>query len=707
MIQPHAADESEGYTFCDGCNGVPFCGIRFWSRDGVVTRIAPWPDFPTPALCAKAYGTLQRLRHPDRLLHPLRRTTPKGQDPRWERISWDAAYDLAAEQLERIRRVHGPHAVFFYVGDPKEPRAAVQRLAAAFGSANYGTESSTACRRAAQLAEQLTYGFPTLGNLPGPLTRSMLIWGTNPAYSGQPYPCHEELAAAKARGVRLVVVDPRQTPTTRLADVHLALRPATDAALAAGLIHVILREGWHDRAFCEHWIHGFDALSAYAAGFTPEVTERHTGVPAAKVVEAARLYARSGPGGLLTSAQSTTHNRNAVNNHRALLLVPAVCGYVDAPGGVAFPGPGLEGMGGPWANGPPAFSLRKELLALRAHRLDLEAFPLWAEQMFEVQTNLLPEWVQAGKVKAFLGWGLNAMIWPETHVYQEALDALDFVLAVDFFERPQTHRHVDLLLPAALNFERRAPFAVFGRRIFGRRPVKPAGEAREDWQIALELGTRLGLGERLFHGDVDQALDAILGQWKVSRADLAAAQVGGVTVPGGGPPAPRAHERGAMRPDGQPGFPTPTGKIQAVSVELERHGHPGLPEYRPPPAPDARFPLRLVSGARLPHITHSKWRKDAPWLDELGSEPLVQVHPDDAEPRGIRDGAPVVLWSAAGELRAQANVTVSTPPGVVSMMHGWAQANVNALVPRELDPISGFPPLKDVICELSVAGGPA
>ena len=121
--------ESVGYTFCDGCNEVPFCGIKFYRKGEVVTRIEPWPDFPASPLCSKGYATLQRLYHPNRLKYPMKRTSPKGsKDPAFVRISWDEAYDTIANHLNRIKELHGPHTVFFYTGDPKEPRAADQVL---------------------------------------------------------------------------------------------------------------------------------------------------------------------------------------------------------------------------------------------------------------------------------------------------------------------------------------------------------------------------------------------------------------------------------------------------------------------------------------------------------------------------------------------------------------------------------------------------
>ncbi|KPK25447.1 MAG: hypothetical protein AMK69_14285 [Nitrospira bacterium SG8_3] len=697
------AQETEGYTFCDGCNEIPFCGIKFHKKGDVVTRIEPWPGFPAGPICSKAYATLQRLYHPNRLTYPMKRTNPRGSsDPGYVRISWDEAYDTIVGHLKRIKEDHGPHSVFFYVGDPKEPRAAVQRLAATYGSVNYGCESSTACRRAAQLAELLTYGFPTMGDLPTEETKVMIIWGTNPAYSGQPFMCHGHLADAKERGVKFIVVDPRLTPTAgTLADIHLRPRPATTAALAAGMMHVIFKEGLEDKEFCEKWIHGIDQLKAYVKNFTLKKVERITWVPAQKIIDAARLYAGNSPGGMMTGAQGTTHDLNATNNHRAILMIPAICGNVDMKGGVIKPTYPLDEMAGPWSAGPPLFSMRKKMTQMKEHRLDLKAFPVWAEKFWEVQTNHLVEWVKEGKVKALLGWGLNTMIWPQTHEYQEAIASLEFSMAVDYFYRPWTHDYVDLVLPAAMNYERLAPFAFFGRQLFGRTSIKPLGEAKEDWKIALDIGVRLGHPELFYNGSVEAACDDILGLWGLSYEDLRKNQQQGIEIPAKGPELYRKYETGDMRPDQKPGFVTPSGKIEAVSTVLEKYGYPALPEFKEPMKTTPEFPLILISGSRLPYITHSKWRQDAPWLLELQRDPQLTINPEDAPQRDISTGDAVILKTPYGQMRVKAKLTVMVPPGVVGIMHGWAGANVNELIPRQFDPISGFPPYKEVVCEVA------
>ncbi|MFH1490542.1 MAG: molybdopterin-dependent oxidoreductase [Pseudomonadota bacterium] len=698
LAQPGSAEKEEaGYTYCDACNGVPMCGAKFYRTGDIITRMEPWPGYPTASICSKAYGTLQRLYHPKRLKYPMKRTNPKGSaDPGYVRISWDEAYDMIVGHLKRIKEKYGPHAAFFYVGDPKEPRAAVQRLCVQYGSVNYGDESSTACRKGAVTAEVLTYGFGTTGSPPNKDTKSMLVWGTNPPYSAAPGDWRE-LVEAKERGVKFIVVDPRNTPTAAgLADIHLQPRPNTTAALAAGIMHVIFKEGLHDEAFCNNWINGIDELKEYVRDFPPEKAEEITWVPAKKIVDAARLYATSSPGGIKLSAQGTTHDLNAGNNHRAILMIPAICGFIDVPGGVENPTNPLEGMGGPWANGPPAFSLRKKLLQMKENRLDIKDFPAFAFANFDVQTNRMVEYINEGKVKAFLAWGFNMMIWPQTHEYQKAFEKLEFSMAVDFFYRPWTHNYVDLVLPGAVNFERLAPFGVYGRKIYGRTPVKPVGECKEDWQIALDIGVRLGYPEVFFNGNVEAAVNDILKMWNLNYDDLRKSMEKGVAVPAKRPNAYKKYEKGMMRQDKKPGFNTPSGKVEAVSMTLKKHGLTALPEYKEGLKTSGEYPLLLISGSRIPYITHSKWREDSPWLFELQREPLLMIHPKDAKKSGIKKGDDLLLKSEWGEIRVKGKPSIMMMPGTVGMMHGWAKANVNELVPRQFDPVTGYPPFKEV-----------
>ncbi|MBW1804355.1 MAG: hypothetical protein JRJ85_26925 [Deltaproteobacteria bacterium] len=174
-------------------------------------------------------------------------------------------------------------------------------------------------------------------------------------------------------------------------------------------------------------------------------------------------------------------------------------------------------------------------------------------------------------------------------------------------------------------------------------------------------------------------------------------------MPAKGPELYKKYETGGLRPDGKPGFDTPSGKVEAVSMILEKHGYPGLCEYKEPIEATPEFPLMLISGNRVPYIAHSKWREDSPWLFELQEDPILTIHPEDAANAGVREGVDAILKTAYGQIRVKAKPTILVPVGMVGIMHGWAKANVNDLIPREFDPISGFPAYKEVICRVERA----
>ena len=697
------------YTYCDLCNQVPKCGMKVHVEGGRIVRVENRENYPSGPLCVKGLASLEEQYHPDRLLYPVARSTPKGSAaPGWQRISWDEAYRRIAAKLEEVKAKYGAEKVCFFVGDPKEPRPAVQRLAYTFGSPNFGTESSV-CSKSAVMASQLTFGTPTTGNAPSQQTGSCLIWSRNPAYSAP----HEmaRLLQARKQGVKYVIVDPRVTPTVQqLADVHLQPRPGTDGALALGMVNLMLaRDGLCDREFAAKWIQGLDELARYAGQFSLEEVERITWVPKERIETAVQLLARSRPVTWVGSSQATVHSSNGLQNQRAILAVLALTGDFDAPGGVTLPTYPLSLLPFGYTT---EFSREAELLpALSDKRLDKDRFPLWARMNTEIQMNHLPEYVEEGRVKAMVMFGANTMMWPQSAQYQQAIAKLDFSVAVDYFLRPWTHDHVDMVLPAATTFERMSPVAIFGRKVFLRDPVvAPSGEAKPDWLIALELGCRLGYASEFWNADESQALDAILRKEGLSVEALRAAGAQGISLPAPGDEVFRKYEKGLLRRDRKPGFNTPSGKIELQCTMLEEYGFDALPRYREPmesplSTPDLakEFPLILNTGSRVLMFTHSKLR-ELPSLRKLMPFPVINLHPKDASAQGIAQGDEVELESAHGRIRLRAHLSLDLLPGVVDVSHGWADANVNAVVPRHFDPITGFAAFKEGLCRVRRIG---
>jgi anaerobic selenocysteine-containing dehydrogenase len=678
------------YSYCDNCNGVPFCGLKMHTLDGVITEIEPWGEgFPASPPCSKGYSTFQRQYNPNRLLYPMMRTAPKGAaDPKFMRITWDEAYRRIAQALKSNKEKYGADKAVFYVGDPKEPRAAVRLLSSVYGSINFGTESSVNCSSAQTMANVCCFGTQVLSvGLPAPGTKCCLIWGTNFPYSNAP--STKAVLRFKEQGCKFIVVDPRATPTAALfADVHLRPRTAVTAALAAGMANVIISENLHDKEFCEKWIHGWDEYVAYVKQFTPERTQEITWVPKEDMIAAARTFATVKPSMILNSTMSTIHDRNAVNNHRGMVMLYAITGQRKPFPGKKPPSPFPPGFVF-WPFTDDVFT-RYDLVKDKFNqRLDLPYHPAWTQYTKQVMMNRFPEWVNEGKCRVFLAWGFNVMIWSQTKEYVAALRKLDFSMATDYFYRPHTHDELDIILPASTNLERYAPFAIFGRKCYGRKPVPALGQAREDWRIAMEIGKAIGEGDKCYQGDPVAACNGILGWWKKSYKDLTDNLTKGVVIETPYPPLPEGE-----------GYPTPSGKVEARSSLLEKYGYPPLPEYKEPYQPTKEYPLLIISGTRRAHITHSKCREHTPWLLELESRPYCDINPEDAKERGLSTGDPVVITSQWGRIDAFAQVTKLLPKGIVGMMHGWVQANVNELMPREYDPISGYPSLKEIAVQV-------
>ena len=258
-----------------------------------------------------------------------------------------------------------------------------------------------------------------------------------------------------------------------------------------------------------------------------------------------------------------------------------------------------------------------------------------------------------------------------------------------------------------MNFERYAPFGVHGRKVSARRPVKPLGEAWEDWKISCTIGSAL-IDEKLFFGgDPVKACDSILNGWGTSY-EKQASTLPEITVCEFFPPQEMAkHEKGLLRFDGKPGFRTPSGKVELFSSIQAKHGQPGLPEYVAPPKPTKEWPFKLINGTRRPYITHSKTRTDQPYLLELEPESTVNMHPSDCQKLGIKEGDQIWMESPyyKGKVRARVRATILAQPGTVDAQYGWrGDQETQVLIPRKnWDPISGYPAYNDVCIKVTKA----
>lgn len=654
--------------------------------------------------CPRGQMQLERQYHPERLLYPLKRVGAKGSG-QFERITWDEALDTIVAQLNKAKAKYGAPAVGFFAGYTKEARPQLQRLAHAFGSPNYLTESGC-CFSATMVAEKLTYGYKlkTTSTVESPKTKCILVWSTNASGSIPPFENHH--LAKKKKHRKMIVVDPRRTETAELADIHLQIRPGTDGALALGFHHLIFENGWQDQAFLDEWANGLEAFRAYIREFTPSRVAEICGIQEADLRAAVEMFATTLPSQIAMSPTSTVQHSNGFQNHRAMILLSAVLGMIDREGGNRFFNDKVL---------PKPIELFDVCLKALPPRIGDEVFPIWTKYWPAGQSMLMPDCILEGKpqpLRALLAMGINTAMWANSKRMEQALSTLDFFAVSDFFHNPATLQ-ADLVLPAATSLERPALIAYPGCAYQGEvkyrhQALPPRGEAKPDGQIFLEIGVRLGMAEQFWHGDLEASWAEMAEGLPTAVREEAYANPAGVTVYS--PVIEELVERGFLDADRQwriNGFKTVTGKIEFDSLELKQQGYDGLPIYREPAEsplstpellPD--YPLVLTSGGRQKYFTHSQQHNVASLL-KLDPAPRVQVHPIDATERQIQTGDTVEISSPRGQVKFRAEVTDKMKQGVVHAFHGWNSANINELTDdQSLDPISGFPAFKSLLCQV-------
>lgn len=744
--------------------------------------IEPDPSHPTgAALCAKGRAAPDLVASPDRILYPLKRTRPKtAPDPGWQRISWDEALGTTAQALTRLRGTSGAESIAFSVTSPSATAISdaapwIERLINAWGSPNwcYATEL---CNWHKDYARKFTFGV----GLPAAdlaHTNCVLLWGHNPSATWLAHAQH--VLAAERRGAHVIVVDPRPAGLANKADLWLRVRPGTDGALALGIAHVMIEEGWFDEPFMRDWSNGplllhpvtgrflteadlgatgdprhllawdrarvrpvrYDpAAGAYEGGSTALALSGTFAIGSLRCVTAFSAYRELcrqytpervaaicwlDPGEIRAMAHMLWHNRpvayygwtgvgqhtNATQTDRAIALLSALTGSFDVPGGnVIFNQVPVNDVRGTELMGP----------AQRAKALGFAERPLGPPRDGWITGRDLYDAILTGRpypIRGLVGFGANLVV---SHAGSDqahaALAALDFYVHADLFMTP-TARLADIILPVATAWEReglRVGFDVSQDaqcHVQLRAPaIEPLGESRSDTWIVFELAKRLGLGAQFWQGDITEAYRFLLAPARIAPETLGL-HPEGIRIPL--ETRYRKYASGA-----NPGFATPTGKVEVYSEQLLAHGQAPLPEFVEPAhyRASADFPLVLTS-AKTATYCHSQ-NRNLPRLRRLLPEPLVEMHPETATARGIAHGDWTEIATPDGRFLARASLHPRLDPRVIVAQHGWWQAcreldlpeyaamgprtaNYNAAIRADhVDPISGAPAHRSYCCEI-------
>jgi len=677
-------------TTCAICSAN--CGIDASVKDGVVIKVEGTAENPANkgTLCSKGAANRQYIYHEDRIRTPLLKRGGKNSTE-FEPISWDQALDIISSRMLEIKDQSGPESVVFFSGFPKRLRPFLKRLAHGFGSPNYCTESST-CFYATLIANKLNYGCAGEADIQN--SECLLVWSTNPFHSATADVSN--LLDAIDTGLKIIEVGPLITPLSSHADIHLRIRPGTSGALALGMAHVIIEEGLYDSDFVNHWTVGFDEYRKYTKQFTPSATEEITSVPAASIIQAARLYASSKTSSLMSGASPTVHHTNGVQNHRAITALIGLTGNFDRKGGNRVIPSSHYGFN----TRQDEFEQSKPWSEM-APRIAQEVLPVWSELVEQAQAIPLPAQIHSGKpypIRAMLAFGLNYRMWPGSDNMKESLKKLDFLVDIDLF-LTDSAKLADLVLPACTSFEKNDLRVWSPNYAIWTEPViKPVGESRSDINIIIDLADKLGLDDPLLKQGQEACLDWIIKPSGFTISDLKAAP-GGMFLPEIETPFFQYKEKG---------FPTPSGKMEFCSSILKKAGYDALPKYvepkhSPVSAPEMAldYPLILNTGSRLPMFMHSRTFR-LPWTRALRHDPMADINPIDGERRDIKTGDTIKLSTHRSSITVKAHITQRVPPGVVAMFHAYPEADVNLLIePDYCDPISGYPGFKSLLCEVT------
>ena len=701
------------YNTCPAAGCHQLCALKVHVEAGRIRKVesAETPGDPAArSVCLKGLAAPRLVYHPDRLKYPLKRIGERGEG-KWQRISWDEALDTIAVKLLEVREKYGPESVKIMAASSSHVGILMGRLMAARFANVWGAggmfeaKSHWLADMRVPAASLLTLGDSGQTHRPRDVVHSkmIIVWGGNPAETH--FPNMRFILDAKDSGAQLVVIGPLFDATAAKADRWIAIRPATDAALAMAMIHVILREGLYDREYVTRhtvapflvgekdgrflkedgkyvvWDQAaqgsrpfdraaspaldgtfiadggacktaFQLLAEKAAYYTPERAEEITGVPAGEIRTLAREYAAAKPA-TIRMYYGVSRTLNSTLACRAMITLAALTGNI-----------GVEGGGAPV---PQVFSpivLDEQAVANPPGAPGVKTLPGTPSSMRGWAA------IREGKpypIKVFFNAYRNDLQC-DGHLdgYREIFATMELVVVSDIF-MTRTARYADIVLPDATIYER-DDLVVNGDYLqMLEKAIEPLHEARTALDVWSGLAERVGLGEH-FRRTPQDYMKMLLASGHSSLDGITYERLEAEKIVRGNLPSPPEipFSRGI--------FPTSSGRIEFYNESLVEFGEE-LPFHRetlesPRRSPLAgRYPLIFLS-AKVRATMHSIMA-NVDWMQEVSEEPQLFINPADAQKRAIADGDWVEAFNDRGKVKLKARLSEAVPPGTVNVPHGW------------------------------------
>ncbi|MBC2889413.1 molybdopterin-dependent oxidoreductase [Gordonibacter massiliensis (ex Traore et al. 2017)] len=704
------------------------CGVLLYTDDdGKLVKVEGDPENPynKGRLCNRCLALTEVVYSPDRITSPMKRDPAHRGEDKWEQITWDEALDLVYDRFTEIKEKYGAWSIPFVQGTGRDIAAWITRLAWSFGSPNYMFNmSGMACYLPRVAGCAATTGNFWVGDFSQQYpdrydnpewepAEYIMVWGNNPLIANSDGFYGHWMVDVMKRGSKLIVVDPRLTWLAYKAEYWLQIRPGTDAALALGMLNVIISEDLYDHDFVDRWCYGFDELAQTAAAYPADKVASITWVPEEKIVGAARTWANARCG-IVQWGLAVDTTKESLPAAQAIGALWQICGFCEKPGCMIVPPEILAYSGG--------FGGELVTPEMDAHRIGLDKYSLLKFGFQVASSDEVMKTLETGEPYKLHGAWLQTTNFltctsPDPERSMKAWRTLDFIVVVDMFMTPTAMALADVFLPACTYAERDGIRVGDGaQRGETINKVCQVGECKSDMQINLELGRRFN-PEAWPWKDDKEMFSYVIECTGYTFEELQQA------APAYIPFEYHRHEKGLLRPDGQPGFNTQTGRIELWSTFYNNAGLSPVPYFEEPTespesTPDLyeEYPFVLTTGARNWFMFHSEHRQ-IPHLRAGRPWPIVQINPKAAEKVGVHDGEWVWLENGRGRCKRVVECTEIMDERVIMSDHAWwfpeapgeekdglfgmLDLNVNKLLNSYLPGKSGFGAnYKSMLCKV-------
>lgn len=687
-------------THCCFCGQQ--CGIQLKVKDNEVIGFEPWYDFPFSRgmLCPKGVKRYLQGSHPDRLLHAYQRdpSAPEG----FRKLGYDQAIKVVAEAITRIQHEHGPDAFSVLTGASLTTEKAYlmgkfARVCLRTANIDY---NGRLCMVSAAAGNKKAFGIDRAANPWDDMLRAEIIWisGANVAECA---PITTDYVwRARDHGAKIIVVDPRITPIARTCDLFLPIKPGRDIALFNGILHLMIERDWLDHDFLRNHTVGFDKVAECVKPWTPARTADVTGIPEKLIQQAAEWWGTANSS-FLMHARGIEHHSHGVQNVLGAINIVLASGRIGREGGgyATITGQG-NGQGGR-EHGQKCDQLpgardisNPEHRAYIANVWGIEPddMPGAGVDAYEIIRK-----IDCGEIRGLLSICFNPKVsLPDNNFVTQALEKLDFYVAIDFFLNETAH-HADIVLPGSLHEEDEGVVTqIEGRVIKINKAVDCPGEARQDWRIIQDIAAALGRPHGFTFSEPREIFDELRVASRGSVADYSGITYEKIEAQNGVFwPCPTDDHTGTPRLF-EPGSWNPVAKGAGPFYFPDGKARFNVSDYAPPTEDvDSEYPIILTTGRVVSQfLSGTQTRRIGP-LAEQFPEPRIEMHPRLAGRIGVVDGDWVTAESRRGDCTLQALVVTTIRPDTVFIPYHWpGRKSANQLTISAQDPISKIPEYK-------------